>query len=174
MFHACFISTFLCFVHTLEYFYTFSGTNLLTRCHSASCLFSAVFGFRKASKEIFSELDRTKAQVNILPKATRSSDESQRGAPGRPHPRVAWPALATPPPGVGSPALHQPCPFAYIPPGTKTQRTRSKLHERVCSCRPLHPKVGRDLKLFPATCRRGEITLEAFFITMTASGVMRE
>src|SRR3954468_5190962 len=39
MFHACLVSTLLCFVYTLRYFYTFSGTNLLTRCRSASCLF---------------------------------------------------------------------------------------------------------------------------------------
>src|SRR5215216_2268310 len=101
MFHAYFISTFLCFVHTLEYFYTFSGTNLLTRCHSASCLFSAVFGFTKASKEIFSELDRTKAQVNISLEGIRSPEGRRRGEPGRPHLVVARPALAAPPGGVG-------------------------------------------------------------------------
>src|SRR5215216_2810173 len=85
MFHACLVSTLLCFVYTLRCFYMFSGTNLLTRCHSVSCLFSVVFGFRKASKEIFSELDRTKAKVNILPEATRSPEGRRSGAPGRPH-----------------------------------------------------------------------------------------
>src|SRR3954469_19061484 len=87
MLHACFVSTFLCFVYTLRYFYTFSGTNLLTRCRSASCLFFVVFGFRKASKEIFSELFGTKAKVNILPKRTQRPKGSRRGATGRPHPR---------------------------------------------------------------------------------------
>src|SRR4051812_14465507 len=48
MFHDCLVSTFLCFVYTLRCFYMFSGTNLLTRCHSASFLFSYVFGSRKA------------------------------------------------------------------------------------------------------------------------------
>jgi hypothetical protein len=33
----------LSFVYTLWCFYAFSGTNLLTRCHSASSLFSAIF-----------------------------------------------------------------------------------------------------------------------------------
>src|SRR3954468_2623285 len=51
MFHACLVSTLLCFVYTLRYFYTLTRTNLLTRCHSASCLFSAVFGFRKLKNE---------------------------------------------------------------------------------------------------------------------------
>src|SRR3954471_11318327 len=51
MFHACLVSTLLCFVYTLKYFYTLSGTNLLTGCHSASCLFSSVFGSRKAENQ---------------------------------------------------------------------------------------------------------------------------
>jgi hypothetical protein len=38
----------LCFVYTSWRFYAFSGTNLLTRCHSASSLFSAVFVFQKS------------------------------------------------------------------------------------------------------------------------------
>src|SRR3954465_14895175 len=51
MFHACLISTLLCFVYTLRYFYKLSGTNLLTRCHSVSCLFSSVFGSRKEKNQ---------------------------------------------------------------------------------------------------------------------------
>ena len=66
----------------------FSGTNILTSCHSASCLFSAVFGFRKVSKEIFSELDGTNVKVNYFPWGTRSPEESRRGRPGgQTHPR---------------------------------------------------------------------------------------
>src|SRR3954468_17472300 len=30
MFHACLVSSLICFVYTLRYFYMFSGTNLLT------------------------------------------------------------------------------------------------------------------------------------------------
>src|SRR3954470_16211999 len=51
MFHACLVSTLICFVYTLRCFYIFSGTNLLTSCHSASCLFSSVFGSRKAENQ---------------------------------------------------------------------------------------------------------------------------
>src|SRR3954465_5255793 len=81
-------------------FYMFSGTNLLTSCHGASCLFSAIFGSRKASKEIFSELEGTKAKVNISPRRTRSPAEIRRGATGRLHPRGAGPPWATPGQGV--------------------------------------------------------------------------
>src|SRR3954462_15520171 len=51
MIHACLLSTLLCFVYTLRCFYMFSGTNLLTSFHSASCLFSPVFGSRKAENQ---------------------------------------------------------------------------------------------------------------------------
>ena len=39
MFHATFMMIHTCFVHTLCHYYAFSGTNLLTRCRSASCYF---------------------------------------------------------------------------------------------------------------------------------------
>src|SRR3954465_10837837 len=51
MFHACLVSTLLSFVYTLRFFYIFDGTNLLTSCHSASCLFSSVFCSRKAENQ---------------------------------------------------------------------------------------------------------------------------
>src|SRR3954471_18751524 len=66
----------------------FFGTNLLTICNSARCLFSAVFGFRKVSKEIFSELDGTKYKVNNFPWGTRSTEGSQRGRPEGPPPQA--------------------------------------------------------------------------------------
>ena len=57
-------------------------------------LFSAVFGFRKITQEIFSELDVTKANVPIftVPKR-RTEDESKTGA------RAATPALGAANPG---------------------------------------------------------------------------
>ena len=60
----------------------FSSTNLLTSCHSASCMFFAVFGSRKASKEIFSELDGAKSKVNNFPWGTRSPEGSPGDQPG--------------------------------------------------------------------------------------------
>src|SRR3954463_13407039 len=93
MLHACLVSTLL-YLSTLGgAFYMFSGTNLLTSCNSDRCLFSVVFGFRKVSKEIFSELDGTNAKVNYFPWGTRSPEESRRGwTGGQTHPRhgVRW------------------------------------------------------------------------------------
>src|SRR4051812_6685571 len=83
MLHPCLVSTLLCFVFTLRYFYTLSDTNLLTRCHSAGCMFSFVFGSRKAKKSIFSELDVTKAKVIIFPRPTRNSRDEVGHQGGR-------------------------------------------------------------------------------------------
>jgi hypothetical protein len=48
MLHACFYTIFLVFRYTSWRFYAISGTNLLTRCHSASSPFSAIFVFQKS------------------------------------------------------------------------------------------------------------------------------
>ena len=47
-------------------FYTFSGTNLLTRCRSASSCFLLFLYSRKVVQEIFSERDETKTEVPIF------------------------------------------------------------------------------------------------------------
>jgi hypothetical protein len=46
--------------------------------------------FRKATQEIFSELDETKAKVPIFPGTRRSPKQRRRGARGQSHHRVAW------------------------------------------------------------------------------------
>jgi hypothetical protein len=47
--------------------------------------------FRKATQEIFLELDETKAKPAIFPEASRSPKMRRRGAIGQAHPRVARP-----------------------------------------------------------------------------------
>ena len=92
MFHAYIIPIATCFIHTFISFYAFSGTNLLTRCHSASCLFSAVFGFRKVVKEIFSELDKRNVKVLIFPRRFQNTEEDTKEDPEGPtHPPDAGP-----------------------------------------------------------------------------------
>jgi hypothetical protein len=91
MLHAYLYTIYFVFCYTSWCFYAFSGTNLLTRCHSASSRFSAVLCFRKATQEIFSELDGIKAKPTIFLQASRSPKMRRRGARGSPHPRVARP-----------------------------------------------------------------------------------
>jgi hypothetical protein len=69
--------------------------------------------FRKATQEIFSELDKTKAKPPIFLDARRSSKMRQRGARGRPHPRATWPSPGTRHQGVRPPG---PPPDAALPP----------------------------------------------------------
>jgi hypothetical protein len=89
MLHACFTPIFLYFVYTSWHFYAFSGTNLLTRCHSASSYFLLFLYFRKVTQEIFLELDKTKAKPPIFPTQRRSPKQRRRRARGWPHHRVA-------------------------------------------------------------------------------------
>jgi hypothetical protein len=95
MLHACFTPIALCFVYPSWHFYAFSGTNLLTRCHSASSYFLLFLYFRKVIQEIFSKLDETKAEVPIYLTRRRRPKERQRRSRSRPHHRVArahpWP-----------------------------------------------------------------------------------
>jgi hypothetical protein len=67
MLHAYFTPIALCFVYTSWHFYAFSGTNLLTRYHSASSCFLLFLYFRKVTQEIFSELEETKVKPPIFP-----------------------------------------------------------------------------------------------------------
>jgi hypothetical protein len=95
MLHACFTPIALCFAYISWNFYAFSRTNLLTRCHSASSCFLLFLCFRKVTKEIFSELDETKAEVPIYLKVRRSPEGRRSRTRRRSHHRVAQ---ATPSP----------------------------------------------------------------------------
>jgi hypothetical protein len=76
MLHACFYTIFLVFRYTSWHFYAFFGTNLLTRCHSASSLFSIVFVFQKSYTGNILGIGRNKSQTSrYLPKLP----ENRRG-----------------------------------------------------------------------------------------------
>jgi hypothetical protein len=73
--------------------------------------------FRKATQEIFSELDETKAKVPIFPDMRRSRKQRRRGARGWPHPPCArdtlWPRWGLvwapgPPPDAAIPPIYYP------------------------------------------------------------------
>jgi hypothetical protein len=155
MLHASLYTICFVFCYTSWCFYAFSRTNLLTRRHSANSLFLLFLCFRKATQEIFTELDETKAKVHIFP--------------GTGHP------LAAPGSGVGP----WPTPWcrlsAYIFPSTGKPKIPDQFSTKPTASHRRHwREIGRVQKLFPAPCRRGESPPEAFFITMAASGVMSE
>jgi hypothetical protein len=79
--------------------------------------------FRKATQEIFSELDETKAEPPIFPEASRSLKMRRRGARTRPHPRAAWPRPWPCHQGVRPPG---PPPDAALPPIYSPRREKPK------------------------------------------------
>jgi hypothetical protein len=163
------------FCYTSWCFYAFYTTNLLTRRHSASSLFLLFLCFRKATQEIFSELDETKARIPIFPDTRRSPKMRRRGTRGRPHHTMARAPLATPWNGVGPWPTSRRRPSAYIFPSMgKPKRTDHFSTKPTVSRRRRRCEIGRVQKLFSAPCRRGESPSEAFFVTMVASGVMCE
>jgi hypothetical protein len=123
MLHACLYTICFVFCYTLWCFYAFSRTNLLTRYHSASSLFLLFLCFRKATQEIFSELDETKAKIPIFPKVSRSPKQRRRGARRRPHHAMA---RATPRPRQGQVWAPGPLPDATLPPIYSPRRENLK------------------------------------------------
>jgi hypothetical protein len=103
MLHACSYTICFVFCYTSWRFYAFSGTNLLTRCHSASPYFLLFLCFRKVTQEILSELDKTKAEPPIFTEASRRTKMRRRGARGQPHHQGARPSPWPRPPVVRPP-----------------------------------------------------------------------
>src|SRR5215216_4436119 len=116
MLHACFVSTSLCFFYTLRCFYIFSGTKLLTSCHSASCPFSSVFGSRKAENQysqnwtgqkLKSIFYRAGHEARIQDGEVNQGDRTLLGA-GGPTPRLGRVWAPWPPPSLASSPIRSP------------------------------------------------------------------
>jgi hypothetical protein len=88
------------FCYTSWRFYAFSGTNLLTRCHSASSLFSAVFVFQKSYIGNILGIGRNKSQTSYFYRNFAKTEDEMEGGqgPGSPYGGAAQP-LAAPPHG---------------------------------------------------------------------------
>jgi hypothetical protein len=169
MLYACLCTICFVFCYTSWRFYIFSGTNVLTRCHSASFLFSDVLCFRKATQEIFSEVDETKAEVPIFPDTRRRGPEGSRTMGRRSLP------LARANRWWGHLAHLLTSPFClYIILDEKTLRARSIFQKTYCKPPSLSTRDQEGPEALPGNLRRGESSPEAFFITMPASGVMCE
>ena len=108
MFHVVIMLIATCFGCTLYYFYAFSGTNLLTRCQSASSVFPAVFGFRKFYTEnivkIGGNLFLRTYNIGKLPE----SEDHLGGGPRGPHPMGARPRVGPRPARVWGPGGSSP------------------------------------------------------------------
>src|SRR4051812_10248528 len=112
LFHACLVSTLLCFVHTLRCFHMFSGTNLLTSCHSASCMFSSVFGSRKAENQYSRNWTGQKPKSIFYCGQQEARIRDRGGSPGGHTPWQRSLGLGTPG-GAAALVAPLPCLFAY-------------------------------------------------------------
>jgi hypothetical protein len=105
MLHACSYAICLVFCYTSWHFYAFSGTNLLTRCHSASSLFSAVFVFQKYYTGNILEIGRNKSRTSYyltkLPEDQRGDREGPRAGY-----TLGWCGQPLPPPMCETALVH--------------------------------------------------------------------
>jgi hypothetical protein len=89
MLHTCLYTICFVFCYTSWHFYAFSGTNLLTRCHSVSSLFSAVFVFQKSYTGNIRRIRRNKGRTSYFSRHETKSEGEPEGDRGPPHHLVA-------------------------------------------------------------------------------------
>src|SRR5215217_6112527 len=116
MFHATLLMIPTCFMHIICHIYAFSGTNLLTRCRSASSCF-LLFLVSEILVTKYSR-NRTKSTPKFLfsPEASRTPGKDQRRGTGPPNHTPARPGGGggAPPYSVGPPETLLRRLFAYI------------------------------------------------------------
>jgi hypothetical protein len=159
MLHACLCTICFVFCYTSWRFYAFSETKLLTRCHSASSLFSAVFMFQKNYTGNILRIGRNKSRSSYFPDTRRSPKQRWRGAKGRPHH-----AMARATPGCArlwcGPLVHPlTSPFRlYILLDEKTLRTQSIFQKTYCKPPPSLTRDREGLEALPGTLPERGIT----------------
>jgi hypothetical protein len=91
MLYACSYTICFEFCYTSWCFYAFSRTNILTRCHSASSLFPAIFVFQKSYTGNILGIGRNKNRTSYFPRSfTKTKDET--GGRSQAHHRGARPS----------------------------------------------------------------------------------
>jgi hypothetical protein len=142
MLHACLCTICFVFCYTLWRFSAFSKTNLLTRCHSASSLFSAIFVFQKSYTGNILRIGRNKSQSSYFSRYKTESKAETEGARGRPH---HWVARPTPGPRHQVVRLPGPPPDAALPPIYSPRRENPKhpINFPETYCKP-PPSLTRD------------------------------
>jgi hypothetical protein len=89
MSHACLCTICFVFCYTSWRFYAFSGTNLLTRRHSASSLFFCCFCISEKLHRKYSQIWTEQKLKFLFSRHETESKAETEGARGRPHHRVA-------------------------------------------------------------------------------------
>ena len=162
-------------IYTSYHYYAFSGTNLLTRCHSASSCFLLFL----VSEKLFWKYSRNWTKQNprclFFPTRSRSPKERRRGAPRRPHHVVARvPPLAhrhvVRSPRASTDIAHSPinCRFRENP-------KHVSLHPQKVPEPPPSSTLAREgSEALPGTLPERGIITGGLYIAMPSSGVMCE
>jgi hypothetical protein len=103
MLHACSYTICLVFCYTSWRFYAFFGTNLLTRCHSANSLFSAIFVFQKSYTWNILGIGRNKRRTSYFYRSFAKTEDETEGGQGPATPQGARPSPWPRPPMVSPP-----------------------------------------------------------------------
>jgi hypothetical protein len=171
MLHACLYTICFEFCCTSWCFYAFSGTNLLTRCHSASSLFSPIFVFQKSYTGNILGIGWNKSWTSYFYQSfTNTEDETVGGQePGSPQ-------GARPSPWLRHPMVRPDGPTSddALSPIKSPQGADRFSSKHTASRRRHRNEIGGIWELFLAPWRRGESLSEAFSTTMVASRVMCE
>jgi hypothetical protein len=159
MLHACLCTICFVFCYTWWHFYAFSRTNLLTRCHSASSLFSTIFVFQKSYTRNILGIGQNKSQSSYFSRYETESKAETEGASRRPHHRVARPT-----PGPRHQVMRPPgpppdTPFRlYILLDEKTRRSRSIFPKTYCKPPPSLTRDREGPEALPSTLLERGIT----------------
>jgi hypothetical protein len=161
MHHACLCTIFFVFCYTSWRFYAFSGTNLLTRCHSASSPFSAIFVFQKSYTGNILGIGQNKSRSSYFSRYETESKAETEGSQRAATPPMAW---ATPWPRRGLVWAPGPPPDIALPPTYSSRRENPKdpinFLETYCKPPPSSTRDREGPEALPSTLPERGITTE--------------
>jgi hypothetical protein len=162
MLHACLYTIFFVFFYTSWRFYAFSKTNLLTRCHSASSMFYAIFVIQKSYTGNILRIGRNKSRTSYFSKTRVGVQSRDGGGPGPGHTlgrRGTSPGRTT---RGWAPLVHLLTPpfRLYIPLDGKNLKAQSIFHETYCKPPPSSTWDREGPEALPGTLTKRGITSE--------------
>jgi hypothetical protein len=159
MLHACLCTICFVFCYTSRRFYAFSRTNLVTRCHSVSSLFSAIFVFQKSYTGNIIGIGRNKSRSSYFARhETESKAETEESqGPATPWGGAGQP-LAAPPGGGATWPTSWRRPLPIYSPRRENPKTRSIFHETYCKPPPSLKRDQEGLEALPGTLPKMGIT----------------
>jgi hypothetical protein len=149
------------FCYTSWRFYAFSRTNLLTRCHSVSFLFSAIFVFQKSYTGNILRIGQNKSGSTYFSRHEMESKEETEGSQ-----RAATPPMVWVPPGRAGawcgPLVHlRTSPFRlYILLDEKILRAQTLFQKTYCKLPPSSTQDREGPEALPGTLPERGITTE--------------